>query len=54
MTVNVDGNPLDTKTDMGPVISKKQKDTILSYIETGKQEGGYTCLRRQGSTGAGL
>lgn len=33
------GNPLDTKTDMGPVISKKQKDTILSYIETGKQEG---------------
>lgn len=33
------GNPLDPSTDMGPVISKKQKDSILSYIETGKREG---------------
>jgi aldehyde dehydrogenase (NAD+) len=33
------GNPLDPATDMGPVISKKQKETILSYIETGLQEG---------------
>jgi aldehyde dehydrogenase (NAD+) len=33
------GNPLDPSTDIGPVISKKQKDTILSYIEIGKQEG---------------
>lgn len=33
------GNPLDTTTDMGPVISKKQKETILSYIETGLREG---------------
>lgn len=33
------GNPLDQATDLGPVISKKQRDTILSYIETGLQEG---------------
>jgi aldehyde dehydrogenase (NAD+) len=33
------GNPLDPTTDIGPVISKKQKETILSYIESGKQEG---------------
>lgn len=33
------GNPLDPATDMGPVISKKQKETILSYIEMGLQEG---------------
>jgi len=33
------GNPLDPSTDVGPIISKRQKETILSYIETGKQEG---------------
>lgn len=33
------GNPLDPSTDVGPVISKKQKESILSYIEAGKQEG---------------
>ncbi|TLS36221.1 aldehyde dehydrogenase [Pseudalkalibacillus caeni] len=33
------GNPLDQETDMGPVVSEKQRDTILSYIETGKKEG---------------
>ncbi|KMM36458.1 aldehyde dehydrogenase family protein [Guptibacillus hwajinpoensis] len=33
------GNPLDLATDMGPVISETQKESILSYIEKGKQEG---------------
>jgi aldehyde dehydrogenase (NAD+) len=33
------GDPLDPNTDVGPVISKKQQETILSYIEAGKQEG---------------
>ncbi|MDX8360129.1 aldehyde dehydrogenase family protein [Cytobacillus sp. IB215316] len=33
------GNPLDPETDMGPVISSQQKETILSYIESGKKEG---------------
>lgn len=33
------GNPLDPGSDIGPVVSKRQKETILSYIETGKEEG---------------
>ncbi|WP_059104933.1 aldehyde dehydrogenase family protein [Shouchella shacheensis] len=33
------GNPLDQATDIGPVISKKQKESILSYIKAGKKEG---------------
>ncbi|RFU64179.1 aldehyde dehydrogenase [Bacillus sp. V59.32b] len=33
------GHPLDQATEIGPVISKKQKETILAYIEAGKQEG---------------
>lgn len=33
------GHPLDQATDFGPVISKQQRDTILSYIESGKNEG---------------
>ncbi len=33
------GNQLDLATSIGPVISQQQKDTILSYIETGKAEG---------------
>jgi aldehyde dehydrogenase (NAD+) len=33
------GNPLDATTEIGPVISKQQRDTILSYIESGKKEG---------------
>lgn len=38
------GNPLDLSTDVGPVISKKQKETILSYIEAGKKEGATLAL----------
>ncbi|WP_128895213.1 aldehyde dehydrogenase family protein [Longirhabdus pacifica] len=33
------GNPLDPSTDMGPVISAKQQEKILSYIESAKKEG---------------
>ncbi len=33
------GHQLDLGTSIGPVISQEQKDTILSYIETGKAEG---------------
>lgn len=33
------GDPLDMATDMGPVISKQQQETILSYIETGLSQG---------------
>jgi aldehyde dehydrogenase (NAD+) len=32
------GDPLDTKTTMGPLISKAQFDRVTSYIEAGKRD----------------
>src|SRR5260370_16738259 len=33
------GDPLDPKTDLGPVISLKQRERIMGYIELGQKEG---------------
>jgi aldehyde dehydrogenase (NAD+) len=33
------GDPLDKATRMGPVVSRQQMETVLSYIASGKQEG---------------
>jgi aldehyde dehydrogenase (NAD+) len=33
------GDPLDPRTEMGSQISKKQLETIMSYIDSGKQQG---------------
>lgn len=33
------GDPADPSTDIGPAISKKQQEIVLSYIEKGKKEG---------------
>ena len=33
------GDPADKATDMGPLVSRKQQQTVLGYIETGKAEG---------------
>jgi acyl-CoA reductase-like NAD-dependent aldehyde dehydrogenase len=33
------GDPLDEKTYIGPVISQKQMNSIMGYIEAGKSEG---------------
>ncbi|MFO7263282.1 MAG: aldehyde dehydrogenase family protein [Bacillota bacterium] len=33
------GNPADMATDVGPVISRQQKETVLAYIESGLNEG---------------
>jgi len=33
------GDPFDEDTKLGPISSKQQYDTVLSYIETGKGEG---------------
>ena len=33
------GDPLDEETQMGPMISAKQRDITLSYVEKGKSEG---------------
>ncbi len=33
------GPGLDPETDMGPLVSEKQLNTVLGYIEKGKEEG---------------
>ena len=33
------GDPLDLETDVGPLASEKQRDTVERYIELGKAEG---------------
>jgi acyl-CoA reductase-like NAD-dependent aldehyde dehydrogenase len=33
------GNGLDPDTDMGPCINEQQLDTVMSYVEVGKNEG---------------
>jgi len=33
------GDPMDKSTRMGPVVSKAQMDTVMSYIEAGNREG---------------
>jgi len=33
------GDPLDPKTQMGPLVSQAQRDKVIGFIETGKREG---------------
>jgi betaine-aldehyde dehydrogenase len=33
------GNPLDESTEMGPIVSEKQLNKVMHYIELGKKEG---------------
>src|SRR5258707_12523077 len=33
------GDPLDPKARLGAIVSQKQMDSVLGYIETGKKEG---------------
>ena len=33
------GDPLDPETQMGPMISKRQFDIVMAYVEKGKSEG---------------
>ena len=33
------GDPLDTETDIGPVVSARQRERVLGYIEVGKNSG---------------
>jgi len=33
------GNPLDPSTGMGPVVSSQQMETVLSYIQSGREQG---------------
>jgi acyl-CoA reductase-like NAD-dependent aldehyde dehydrogenase len=34
------GDPSDERTQMGPVISERQRRRVLGYVETGEEEGG--------------
>jgi aldehyde dehydrogenase (NAD+) len=33
------GNGLNNETQMGPIVNRKQKESILNWIEIGKKEG---------------
>ena len=33
------GDPMDKKTRLGALVSKKQRDTVLSYTKKGVEEG---------------
>ncbi|MBI3788675.1 MAG: aldehyde dehydrogenase family protein [Ignavibacteriales bacterium] len=33
------GDPMNPATDLGPIISKKQQERVLGYVEKGKQQG---------------
>ena len=33
------GDPMKMETDIGPVVSKRQQETVIGYIEKGKKEG---------------
>jgi aldehyde dehydrogenase (NAD+) len=48
------GNPLDPATGMGPVVSKQQMETILSYIESGVNSGARLVCGGKRATGPGL
>lgn len=48
------GNPMDLATGMGPVVSKQQMDTILSYIESGISEGARLVCGGKRAAGPGL
>ncbi|MEK9136449.1 MAG: aldehyde dehydrogenase family protein [Bacteroidota bacterium] len=34
------GDPMKMETDIGPLVSRKQQETVLGYINKGKHEGG--------------
>jgi aldehyde dehydrogenase (NAD+) len=36
------GNPLEGGTTMGPLISRKQMERVLGYIDAGRREGAQT------------
>jgi lactaldehyde dehydrogenase / glycolaldehyde dehydrogenase len=33
------GNPLDANTDLGPMVSKSERETSMNFVQTAKQEG---------------
>ncbi|TLZ78138.1 MAG: aldehyde dehydrogenase family protein [Methanobacteriota archaeon] len=47
------GNPIDEKTDMGPVASLDQEKKVLDYIEIGRKEGAHLLTGGQKLKGSG-
>jgi acyl-CoA reductase-like NAD-dependent aldehyde dehydrogenase len=47
------GNPLDPKTHMGPLVSAEQRDRVLSFIESGKNEGAQLLSGGEAVPGSG-
>jgi aldehyde dehydrogenase (NAD+) len=45
------GDGLDAATDMGPCINEKQLETVMKYVEIGKNEGARLCAGGQRLTG---
>ena len=41
------GDGLDPATDMGPCINEKQLETVMKYVEIGKNEGARLCTGGQ-------
>ena len=41
------GDPTDASNLMGPLVSKKQQERVLGYIEKGKEEGARVVTRRR-------
>lgn len=48
------GDPMDPETNVGPVVSQKQMERILSYIEIGKSEGARLCVGGERATNGAL
>ena len=48
------GDPMDPATTMGPVVSQKQLDRVLGYIDTGRREGATVAVGGGRASGAGL
>jgi len=41
------GDPNDAQTEMGPVVSQRQRDRVLGYIEAGRAEGARVATSRK-------
>jgi aldehyde dehydrogenase (NAD+) len=41
------GDPNDAQTEMGPVVSQRQRDRVFSYIEAGRAEGARVATSRK-------
>ena len=40
----VPGDPLDPETTLGPLVSRRQQETVLGYLDTGRKEGAKLVL----------